>query len=70
VPRPGHQTIPLIGWTPKSRAISCGFASATYVQQQKIDDMHGCADDINIAGQQINTSFPANSITLIELPSR
>ena len=27
-------------------------------------------DDINIAGEQLNTSFPANSITLIELPPR
>jgi hypothetical protein len=51
-------TIPLIGWTPKSRAISCGFASAIYAQQQKIDDTHGCGDGNTPDGKPIFGNDP------------
>ncbi|HEX9369908.1 MAG TPA: glycoside hydrolase family 44 protein, partial [Roseiflexaceae bacterium] len=37
-------TIPLIGWTSKSRAVACAFATAKYSQQQKTDDQRGCGN--------------------------
>ncbi len=51
-------TIPLIGWTPKSRAITCGFASAKYAQQQKADDAHGCGDGNTPDGKPIVGNDP------------
>jgi hypothetical protein len=59
-------TIPLIGWTPKSRAIACGFATAKYSQQQKTDDQHGCGNGLTSDGAPIagndphDTSEPIN----------
>ncbi|MEO7913118.1 MAG: glycoside hydrolase family 44 protein, partial [Roseiflexaceae bacterium] len=54
-------TIPLIGWTPKSRAISCGFASATYPDQHKLDDAHGCGDGTTPGGKPIVGNNPTDT---------
>jgi hypothetical protein len=51
-------TIPLIGWTPKTRAITCGFASAKYAQQQKADAAHGCGNGNTPDGKSIIGNDP------------
>jgi hypothetical protein len=54
-------TIPLIGWTPKSREISCGFATAKYAEQQKIDHSHGCGDGNTPDGKPITGNDPTDT---------
>jgi hypothetical protein len=54
-------TIPLIGWTPKSREVACGFASAKYGQQQKIDEQHGCGDGNTTDGKPIAGNDPRDT---------
>jgi hypothetical protein len=54
-------TIPLIGWTPKDRAISCGFATAKYDQQEHTDDQHGCGNGRTADGKPIAGNDPADT---------
>jgi hypothetical protein len=59
-------TIPLIGWTPKSREVACGFASAKYGQQQKTDDAHGCGDGNTPDGKPIAGNDPTDTSLAID----
>jgi hypothetical protein len=44
--------VPLIGWTPKSRALTCGFSVAKYGPQQSTDPYDGdCGNGVNTSGQ-------------------
>jgi len=54
-------TIPLIGWTPKSRAFACAFATAKYPVQQKTDDQNGCGNGLTSDDKPISGNDPKDT---------
>ena len=52
-------TIPMIGWTPKDRVLSCGFSVAKYGQQQVVNTAPGQTDCGN--GKLPNGSYITNA---------
>lgn len=60
-------TMPLIGWTPKSREISCGFSVAKYGAQQQVDPWQAdCGNGIRTDGSAITGNDPADTSLAIE----
>lgn len=60
-------TMPLIGWTPKSRAYACGFSVAKYGAQQKIDSPYhsDCGNGVATNGTNITNNDPTDTSTAI-----
>jgi len=59
-------TVPLIGWTPKSRALACGFSVAKYGQQQSVDPwQNDCGSGVLANGTPITGNNPADTSTAI-----
>src|SRR6266568_1493525 len=55
-------TVPLIGWTPKSRAQACGFSVAKYGAQQSADPYDSdCGNGVNTSGRYITGNDPADT---------
>lgn len=55
-------TIPLIGWTPKSREITCGFSVAKYGPQQATDPWRpDCGNGIAANGEFIQGNDPTDT---------
>jgi len=59
-------TIPLIGWTPKSRDITCGFAVSRYGAQQQTDAYRpDCGNGVANNGVAITSNAPQDTSTAI-----
>ncbi len=59
-------TIPMIGWTPKSRAYACGFSVAKYGPQQEIDPWRSdCGNGIDPSGNLITGNDPTDTSVAI-----
>ncbi len=60
-------TVPLIGWTPKSRALTCGFSVAKYGAQQSTDYWApDCGNGIlQSTGKQITGNAPTDTSVAI-----
>ena len=59
-------TVPLIGWTPKIRARSCGFSVAKYGAQQSVDPwMTDCGNGVKTNGTPITGNDPTDTSTAI-----
>jgi len=55
-------TIPLIGWTPKSRELTCGFSVAKYGPQQAVDPWRpDCGNGIATTGEFIQGNDPTDT---------
>lgn len=55
-------TIPLIGWTPKSRARTCGFSVARYGPQQESDPWQtDCGNGVTTDGEPITGNDPTDT---------
>lgn len=55
-------TAPLIGWTPKSREISCGYSVAKYGAQQQTDPWRpDCGNGVNTDGASITGNDPTDT---------
>jgi hypothetical protein len=59
-------TIPLIGWTPKSREVSCGFAISKYGPQQQADDQRGCGNGRGSDEKPLTGNDPADTSKAID----
>ncbi len=59
-------TIPLIGWTPKSRAITCAFSVSLYGPQQKTDPYRpDCGNGLRPDGSKITGNQPGDTSSAI-----
>ena len=59
-------TMPLIGWTPKSRTIACGFSVAKYGAQQSTDPWQAnCGNGITSGGATITGNDPTDTSVAI-----
>lgn len=58
-------TIPMIGWTPKSRAETCGFAVKKYGGQQSIFDER-CGNGLTKRGKPIENNDPSDTSRRID----
>lgn len=55
-------TVPLIGWTPKSREYACGFSVAQYGAQQSVDPYRpDCGNGVRSNGQNVTGNNPADT---------
>ncbi len=55
-------TVPMIGWTPKSREITCGFSIAKYGPQQAADPYQpDCGNGVRPDGSLIRNNDPADT---------
>src|SRR5205085_1327751 len=67
--RTGSQTlltIPMIGWTPKSRTTSCGFALSRYGPQQQTDPYQpDCGNGLASNGAPITGNSPQDTSAAI-----
>lgn len=55
-------TIPLIGWTPKSRAVACGFSVSKYGAQQSVDPWQtDCGNGVTTGGANITINNPLDT---------
>lgn len=62
-------TVPLIGWTPKSRAFACGYRVSKYGAQQSTDPWQpDCGNGVSASGSEITTNDPADTSTAIGPP--
>jgi hypothetical protein len=60
-------TLPLIGWTPKSRAVACGFSVAKYGAQQSTDFWQpDCGNGIRTNGTNITGNDPTDTSLAID----
>jgi hypothetical protein len=60
-------TIPLIGWTPKSRALACGFSVKKYGEQQDTDSTHpDCGNGVLLNGELVTGNNPADTSLQID----
>jgi hypothetical protein len=60
-------TMPLIGWTPKSRAISCGFAVSKYGAQQSTDPWQpNCGNGVTPGGADVTGNDPTDTSVAID----
>jgi hypothetical protein len=59
-------TVPLIGWTPKSRAVACGFGVSKYGAQQSVDPWQtNCGNGVTTGGADITGNDPTDTSTAI-----
>lgn len=59
-------TIPMIGWTPKARARSCGFSVAKYGAQQSTDPWStDCGNGVRSNGTKITSNDPNDTSVVI-----
>jgi len=60
-------TVPLIGWTPKSRDITCGFSVAKYGSQQGNDSQWrpDCGNGVKPDGSDVTGNDPLDTSTAI-----
>ena len=59
-------TVPLIGWTPRSREIACGFSVTRYGEQQSTDSWQSdCGNGIRPDDSPITGNDPADTSTAI-----
>lgn len=59
-------TVPLIGWTPKSRQITCGYSVSKYGAQQEVDPWRpDCGNGVLTGGTLITTNDPLDTSTAI-----
>jgi len=59
-------TIPLIGWTPKSRAQLCGFSVSKYGAQQSTDPyLADCGNGVRANGSNVTGNDPLDTSTAI-----
>lgn len=59
-------TVPLIGWTPKSRAYACGFSVGKYGVQQSVDPWRtDCGNGIHTNGTNVTGNDPTDTSTAI-----
>lgn len=62
-------TIPTIGWTPKSRNVTCGYSVALYGAQQSTDPWNSdCGNGIDMAGNPITNNDPTDTSMAIGTP--
>ncbi len=55
-------TMPLIGWTPKTRALTCGYSVAKYGAQQNTDPWHpDCGNGVRPDSSLITTNDPTDT---------
>jgi hypothetical protein len=60
-------TMPLIGWTPKSREMACGFSVAKYGAQQQTDSWRpDCGNGLTPDGDPITGNDPADTSAPID----
>lgn len=60
-------TIPMIGWTPKSRNKDCGFSVSKYGSQQSTDPWApDCGNGIKSNGSEITSNDPADTSIAID----
>ncbi|MFN8483615.1 MAG: glycoside hydrolase family 44 protein [Anaerolineae bacterium] len=60
-------TMPLIGWTPKSRAYACGFSVATYGAQQSVDPWRtDCGNGVRTSGATVTGNDPTDTSVAID----
>ena len=60
-------TVPLIGWTAKSREVSCGFSVTKYGPQQETDPWHpDCGNGIDGSGAPITNNDPTDTSIAID----
>jgi hypothetical protein len=60
-------TIPMIGWTPRSREFACGFSVELYGQQQYTDSWHPeCGNGVGQDGKYITGNDPADTSSPID----
>src|ERR1043166_8315081 len=59
-------TVPLIGWTPKARAVACGFSVAKYGAQQNVDPYDtDCGNGVHTNGTNITGNDPTDTSVAI-----
>lgn len=60
-------TLPLIGWTPKSRAYICGFSVQKYLAQQSVDSPYhsDCGNGVHTNGTDITGNDPTDTSVAI-----
>ena len=59
-------TVPLIGWTPRSRAVACGFSVRAYGAQQSTDPWQpDCGNGVAVNGTDIAGNSPADTSVAI-----
>ncbi len=62
-------TVPLVGWTPKSRGYACGFSVARYGAQQSVDPWRpDCGNGRRGDGSEIAGNDPADTSSAIGPP--
>ncbi|HEY2773108.1 MAG TPA: glycoside hydrolase family 44 protein [Candidatus Binatia bacterium] len=55
-------TMPLIGWTPKTRAYACGFSVAKYGAQQSVDPYRNdCGNGVASGGADVTGNDPTDT---------
>lgn len=59
-------TVPLIGWTPKSRGNDCGFTVAEYGKQQQLDYEERCGNGVDEDGEPIEGNDPTDTSKRID----
>lgn len=60
-------TIPMMGWTPKSRSRDCAFSVAKYGAQQQTDPWApDCGNGISSSGAEITSNDPADTSLAID----
>lgn len=60
-------TMPLLGWTPKDRAIRCGFSVAKYGPQQDADPFNAdCGNGKSPNGEEITNNDPTDTSMAID----
>jgi len=60
-------TVPLIGWTPNSRAIQCAFSVTKYGPQQQVDPYRpDCGNGVRPDGSFVTGNDPRDTSTAIE----
>ncbi len=58
-------TVPMIGWTPKSRSYTCGFSVAKYGQQESVDPWRTDCGNGRQGGANLTGNDPADTSTPI-----
>ncbi len=60
-------TLPMIGWTPKDRSVSCGFSVRKYGAQQQTDPYNAdCGNGLHPDGSPIKNNDPQDTSTAID----
>jgi hypothetical protein len=55
-------TVPLIGWTPRSRSVACGYSVQKYGAQQEVDPWNpDCGNGISTDGSVIDSNDPKDT---------